>query len=323
MKKTVAVLLLILVLAVLTGCKGKENEHINFGMLIPTSTRTVSVEHAVCGKITSYTAEKQKIEGIENWLSSLKCERRSFEHGNEPSDCEGGECYMFTTEKSSFSYVKNGENDCYLHIKDGWYFVKNPSDPPKFDLLSTEENAVLKNEHDNAKAVFVLDKLYISTEAVSTRKGRCAVMDGEITAMAPEGEVPSKNGESNFGVGYDYQISGVNSIDVFIDGKPIVFRCYDNEGKVWVSRTGETEEILLSKDDEARVKLLFAEAGWQEGSADGSYDCILGGMDDGEILYAFDGRLFWEKIGKNCVLSLEEKDVLDRILELYISLEAE
>ena len=80
MKKTVAVLLLILVLAVLTGCKGKENEHINFGTLIPTSTRTVSVEHAVCGRITSYTAEKQKIEEIENWLSSLKCERRSFEH---------------------------------------------------------------------------------------------------------------------------------------------------------------------------------------------------------------------------------------------------
>ncbi len=47
---------------------------------------------------------------------------------------------------------------------------------------------------------------------------RCGVMDGEITKTVAETEQPEENDCSNFGTGYSYQIAGVYSIDVVIDG---------------------------------------------------------------------------------------------------------
>ncbi len=323
MKKLTAILLTVLVLTVLTACRGKEDEHINFGTLIPTSTRSVLVEHTSGESTVSYTAEKHSLEALEGWLSSLKCELRHFEHGNAPDAFEGGESYTFTTEKASFSYIKNGENDCYLKIKDGWYFVKNPTDPPEFELLSTEENTVLKNEHDNAKAVFVRDRLYVSTETESTVEGRCGNMDGEITASVPADEMPTKNGESNFGTGCTYQVTGANTIDVFIDGKIIVFRCYDNVGRLWVSRADEESEKPLSEDDEARVRLLLAEGEWQSTAPDCLFDCVIGG-DDGRIYYhSACGALFNVQSGEACALSPEDKELLNGILAQHIRLGTE
>ena len=199
MKKIAAVLLALFALMVLTSCCGKEDEHIDFSSLIPMSTRSVLVEYTSGGKTISYTAEKQVVEELENWLSGLKCERRNFEHGSTPADCDGGECYTFTTDKASFSYVINGKDECYLNIKDGWYFVKNPTNPPEFD--GGETTALNEEQTVKARAVFVRDRLYISTETESTIEGRCGNMDGEIISSVPEDEMPSKNGESNFGTG--------------------------------------------------------------------------------------------------------------------------
>ena len=234
------------------------------------------------------------------------------------------ESYTFTTEKASFSYVKNGESDCYLRVKDGWYFVNNPTDPPEFDGEHGAEPSVLKSENVDAQAVFVRDKLYISTETESAVEGRCGNMDGEITASVPAGEMPTKNGESNFGTGYAYQVTGVNTIDVFIDDKIIVFRCLDNVGKLWVSRADENDEIVLSEDDEARVQLLLAEGEWQSAAPNCLFDCVIGGGDNGSVYYHSDcGALFNEQSGENCTLSSEDKELLNGILAQYIRLGAE
>lgn len=321
MKRLAAALLALLMLTVLTACKGKEDEHINFATLIPTSTRSVLVEHRKSGNMISYTVEKHALEEIENWLASLKCEHRSFEHGSTPDDYEGGESYTFTTEKASFSYIINGEDDCYLKIKDGWYFVKNPSAPPEFDGGAGGEPAASGEQADKARAVFVRDRLYISTESESEAEGRCGNMDGEITAEVPAGETPSKNGESNFGTGYSYQVTGANTIDVFIGDKIIVFRCYENGGKLWVSRADEENETKLSADDEARVKLLLAEGEWHSGAANCLFDCLIGGADGGRSYYHSDcGTLFREDSGEICTLSEADKELMNGILEKYIRL---
>ena len=324
MKKFTAVLLTLLVLTVLTACQRKEDEHINFGTLIPTSTRSVLVEHTSGGNTVSYTAEKHALEALESWLSSLKCERRDFEHGSAPDASDSGESYTFTTEKASFSYIKNSENDCYLQIKDGWYFVKNPTDPPEFDGEHEAERAVLKAESTDAQAVFVRNKLYISTETESAIEGRCGNMDGEITSSVPAGEMPTQNGESNFGTGYTYQVTGVNTIDVFIDDKIIVFRCFDNVGKLWVSRADENDEITLTEDEEARVKLLLAEGEWQSTAPNCLFDCVIGGGDTGSVYYhSACGTLFNEQSGEACTLSPEDKELLNGILAQHIRLGAE
>ncbi len=319
MKKIAAVLLALFALTVLTSCRGKEDEHIDFSSLIPMSTRSVLVEHTSGGKTISYTAEKQVVEELENWLSGLKCERRNFEHGSTPADCDGGECYTFTTDKASFSYVINGKDECYLNIKDGWYFVKNPTNPPEFD--GGETTALNEEQTVKARAVFVRDRLYISTETESTIEGRCGNMDGEIISSVPENEMPSKNGESNFGTGYSYQVTGVNTVDVFIGDKIIVFRCFDNEGELWVSRADEKNAVKLSKDHEARIKLLLAEAEWQPGAANCIFDCLIGGTENGNVYYHSDcGTLSREETGEYSVLSETDKELLNGILEQYIIL---
>ena len=319
MKKIAAVLLALFALTVLTSCCGKEDEHIDFSSLIPMSTRSVLVEYTSGGKTISYTAEKQVVEELENWLSGLKCERRDFEHGSTPADCDGGECYTFTTDKASFSYVINGKDECYLNIKDGWYFVKNPTNPPEFD--GGETTALNEEQTVKARAVFVRDRLYISTETESTIEGRCGNMDGEIISSVPEDEMPSKNGESNFGTGYSYQVTGVNTVDVFIGDKIIVFRCFDNEGELWVSRADEKNAVKLSKDHEARIKLLLAEAEWQPGAANCIFDCLIGGTENGNVYYHSDcGTLSREETGEYSVLSETDKELLNGILEQYIIL---
>ena len=319
MKKIAAVLLALFALTVLTSCCGKEDEHIDFSSLIPMSTRSVLVEHTSGGKTISYTAEKQVVEELENWLSGLKCERRNFEHGSTPADCDGGECYTFTTDKASFSYVINGKDECYLNIKDGWYFVKNPTNPPEFD--GGETTALNEEQTVKARAVFVRDRLYISTETESTIEGRCGNMDGEIISSVSEDEMPSKNGESNFGTGYSYQVTGVNTVDVFIGDKIIVFRCFDNEGELWVSRADEKNAVKLSKDHEVRIKLLLAEAEWQPGAANCIFDCLIGGTENGNVYYHSDcGTLSREETGEYSVLSETDKELLNGILEQYIIL---
>ena len=319
MKKIAAVLLALFALTVLTSCCGKEDEHIDFSSLIPMSTRSVLVEYTSGGKTISYTAEKQVVEELENWLSGLKCERRNFEHGSTPADCDGGECYTFTTDKASFSYVINGKDECYLNIKDGWYFVKNPTNPPEFDVGET--TALNEEQTGKARAVFVRDRLYISTETESTIEGRCGNMDGEIISSVPEDEMPSKNGESNFGTGYSYQVTGVNTVDVFIGDKIIVFRCFDNEGELWVSRADEKNAVKLSKDHEVRIKLLLAEAEWQPGAANCIFDCLIGGTENGNVYYHSDcGTLSREETGEYSVLSETDKELLNGILEQYIIL---
>ena len=319
MKKIAAVLLALFALTVLTSCCGKEDEHMDFSSLIPMSTRSVLVEYTSGGKTISYTAEKQVVEELENWLSGLKCERRNFEHGSTPADCDGGECYTFTTDKASFSYVINGKDECYLNIKDGWYFVKNPTNPPEFD--GGETTALNEEQTVKARAVFVRDRLYISTETESTIEGRCGNMDGEIISSVSEDEMPSKNGESNFGTGYSYQVTGVNTVDVFIGDKIIVFRCFDNEGELWVSSADEKNAVKLSKDHEVRIKLLLAEAEWQPGAANCIFDCLIGGTENGNVYYHSDCvTLSREETGEYSVLSETDKELLNGILEQYIIL---
>lgn len=75
------------------------------------------------------------------------------------------------------------------------------------------------SETDFPQMVMVDGKLYYDTEHESDIKGRCGVMDGEITASVASTETPTQNDQSNFGMGYGYQYVDGTGIDVYIDGK--------------------------------------------------------------------------------------------------------
>ena len=70
---------------------------------------------------------------------------------------------------------------------------------------------------DGPRMVQVGGELYIDTGERITLL-RCGVMDGKITETVAPNEVPAEDDCSNFGTGYSYQIAGVYSVDVVING---------------------------------------------------------------------------------------------------------
>lgn len=70
---------------------------------------------------------------------------------------------------------------------------------------------------DICPAVMVEDVVYYDTGCKSSAHRRCGVMDGEITEECGGGEIPAKNGQSNFGTGYGYQYGAEGTIEVLMD----------------------------------------------------------------------------------------------------------
>ena len=97
---------------------------------------------------------------------------------------------------------------------------ENPSDPP------LEET----HEWDKIPMVMVDGKLYYDTGKESTISGRCGVMDGEITSTVDGSEIPTKDNQSNFGTGFEYQYGTDNTIEIFMNEKWIVFEQREGDG---------------------------------------------------------------------------------------------
>ena len=63
------------------------------------------------------------------------------------------------------------------------------------------------------RAVMVDGELYYDTGEVIT-VGRCGVMDGRITSTVEQNELPAQDGQSNFGIGWEYQWVGPYNFDI-------------------------------------------------------------------------------------------------------------
>lgn len=86
----------------------------------------------------------------------------------------------------------------------------------------TKKPRQTKAPKEVVRMVRVDGMLYVDT-GKETEGGTCGVMDGTISSTVPEGEIPEKDNQSNFGKGYEYQ-RGVGEIDVVIGGKWIRFK---------------------------------------------------------------------------------------------------
>ncbi len=103
------------------------------------------------------------------------------------------------------------------------------ADPPLLSLeLEQEEINVSGAVCDFVEMIKVKDQVYISTDVVVDVL-RCGVMDGEIDSTVAPGVLPEKNNQSNFGIGFGYQIRSADIIDVYIDGEWIMFTPADRE----------------------------------------------------------------------------------------------
>ena len=113
----------------------------------------------------------------------------------------------------------------------------------KIELV--EKGQLVKTDYP--PMVMVNGKLYKATGEESDIKGRCGVMDGEITSSVDGTQIPTQEDQSNFGTGYGYQYVTENSIDVFMP---------DGDGELkWMRFTAEVQGQAETQD-EANIKDL-------------------------------------------------------------------
>lgn len=93
-------------------------------------------------------------------------------------------------------------------------------------LCACGEQKVNENESeqwDFPPMVMVNGELYLDTGYPSTITERCGTPDGTITSSVDGSERPTENDQSNFGTGYDYQITGEGQIELLLNDKWRVF----------------------------------------------------------------------------------------------------
>ncbi len=136
---------------------------------------------------------------------------------------------------------------------------------------------------ENARAVMVNDRIYYDTGIIPERLPTCGMMDGEITSSVAEDELPTQNGESNFGAGYRYQNYDHNEIIIPIDAEEwYIFRCDD----VWglnlsvkdITPTGLTL-LIEQKDGEIKGELHTGSYFFVEEQKDGLWHTLESKVD--------------------------------------------
>ena len=130
-----------------------------------------------------------------------------------------------------------------------------------------------------SRAVFVNGSLYLDTGSISTVEGRCGVMDGEINDTVSPEVYPTKNNQSNFGIGYQYQWGLNNTLEVLISENYIVFkRQPDNEFGIFltsdsVHSTGMTL-VICQEDGVAQGELQTGAAYELEKMEEGEWELV-------------------------------------------------
>ncbi len=220
MKRYISLLILSVSILAFTGCgttaptPGSKEAPKPIAAVIPDDITVVNTIHIVGGQSTEFTVEGSNLNNLRTWAGDLQYKHKTFTKGNSPGDKDGGEVYNFELTEGDypgFSYVINGEEDCYLLINSEWYSVSNPSDPP------------VDNNTPVISMVMVKGELYYDTGKESEVTGRCGVMDGEITSSVESSETPAEDDQSNFGTGFGYQFWGEGQIEILINNKWIVF----------------------------------------------------------------------------------------------------
>lgn len=97
---------------------------------------------------------------------------------------------------------------------------------------------------------------YIQTGRVSSF-AKCGVMDGEITSSVSESETPKQDNQSNFGIGYGYQIGIEGTIEILIDGQWLLFASEERFDELVLDLSDYQKRSNLSESTEADTEILF------------------------------------------------------------------
>lgn len=105
----------------------------------------------------------------------------------------------------------------------------------------------------NKKIIKVNGTLYYDTGKYSENLPRCGTLDGNITSIVKESEVPTKDGEANFEGARGYQHGTENTIEVPTEEGWLIFEAkgYDFYGTI---KKIEKNHILVEPDEGETIR---------------------------------------------------------------------
>ncbi len=120
-------------------------------------------------------------------------------------------------------------------------------------VIMLKSDAGVKEEAP--RYVMIKSKLYKDTGEIN-KNMTCGTMDGKILTTVDAKEMPKKDNESNFGIGYEYQIGGEDgSITVEIDDKCLIFKEVKEEEKP-EEKEDEKKDEKKEEASEKNIKVL-------------------------------------------------------------------
>lgn len=124
---------------------------------------------------------------------------------------------------------------------------------------------------DLVPMVMVNGVLYLDTGTESTVEGRCGMLDGEIDSAVDQSERPTKDNQSNFGVGYGYQFGETErTIDVLIDGKWWIFATEKVRQEMQSSNTPKGYYLTIGSEGVVSIEIQNTNKSGGCANADGS-----------------------------------------------------
>lgn len=220
MKKKLLIILSIISIVVISGVIWYISP-LDLIQLNPEDVLEISIFDGNTGTSLHIT-KKEDITYIINNLNVVKLKRKKASTGYTG--------YSFKTT----IYLNNGEeadgwNNFIINSKDTirkdpffYNVVEGSIDYQYIKTLIQEQNRSAEL-YDLIPMVRIDGRLYLDTGKESDITGRCGVMDGQITSTVEPFEKLTKDDQSNFGVGYEYQFINDNSIDIYMNDKWIRF----------------------------------------------------------------------------------------------------
>lgn len=118
-----------------------------------------------------------------------------------------------------------------------------------------------------APCVRVNGVIYQDTGFLSSMVG-CGNMDGKITSVVESTQLPAKDDEANFGKGYGYQFGADDSLLVYWDDEPHIFRNVDSaDTSIPAEVLHFTAEVKEVNEGNLLVTYIAVADGFQEMSA--------------------------------------------------------
>lgn len=127
---------------------------------------------------------------------------------------------------------------------------------PKIENISQD---LAELQWDKIPMVMVNGMLYYDTGKESTKEPRCGMIDEKITSSVDGTETPTKDDQSNFGMGFEYQYGADDTLEIFMNDKWIIFERRSEQTsssttvikdeKSWTTQDIDNMFIQVKKDD--------------------------------------------------------------------------